>query len=80
MFAAPRGTAPPGPVNETFVNFGSTPSLNSSRISLGAATVPPTAGVAFSSWAWAKAAVAAQTKASEAAIAVTEVRVIVGLL
>jgi hypothetical protein len=37
------------------VNFGSTPSLNSSRISLAEATVPPTAGVAFSSWAWAKA-------------------------
>ena len=44
MFAAPRGTAPPGPVTETFVNFGSTPSLNSSRISLAEATVPPTAG------------------------------------
>ena len=44
-----RRRAPPGPVNETFENFGSTPSLNSRRISLAEATVPPTAGVAFSS-------------------------------
>ena len=80
MFAAPRGTEPAGPVTETLENFGSTPSLNSSLISLAEATVPPTAGIAYSSFAWAKAVVAPQRSASEAAIAVMEVRVIIGLL
>ncbi len=42
------------------MNFGSTPSLKTSRISLGEATVPPTRGVELSSWAWAKADDAAQ--------------------
>ena len=37
--AAPSGAAaPPGPVRVTLVNFSSTPSLNSSRISLGGET------------------------------------------
>jgi hypothetical protein len=65
-------------VTETLENFGSTRSLKVRRISLAEATVPPTAGVAFSSWAWAKAAVAAQIKASEARVRIE--RLIVGLL
>jgi len=66
VVADPKGTAaPPGPLSVTLVNFSSTPSLNSSRISLGGETVPPTGGVAFSSWAWAKACVAASANAIE---------------
>src|SRR4029077_5029505 len=79
VFAAPSGTAPAGPITETLENFGSPPSLNSSRISLSPATVPPTAGVAFSSWACARAAVDAQANASAAA-KLTNMRVIIDLL
>jgi hypothetical protein len=54
--AAPSSAAPP-PVAELRVapeKRGSTPSLNSSRISLGGATVPLAAGVELMSRAWAR--------------------------
>ena len=38
------------------------------------ATVPPTAGVAFSSWAWAKAWLATSAKAKDAGILIEKVR------
>jgi hypothetical protein len=61
VFAAPSGTAAPSAaVSEMREKRGSTPSLNFRRISLADATVAPTPGVAFSSWACAKAAVAAK--------------------
>lgn len=56
------------------------PSLKSRRISFAEETVPPTAGVAFSSWAWAKAVMAAQARTSEAAILRSEALFIIWLL
>jgi ABC-type multidrug transport system ATPase subunit len=48
--------------------------LNSRRISLGGKTVPPTGGVAFSSWAWAKTWVAMSAKAGDTGIVGERVR------
>ena len=56
------------------------PSLKSRRISFAEETVPPTAGVAFSSRARAKAVVAAQARTSEAAILRSESLFIIWLL
>ena len=61
---ASSAAAPPAPVSVRPENLGSTPSLNSSRISLGEETVPPTGGVAFSNCAWAKAVVATKDSAT----------------